>query len=41
VTGNVPAGGRVHAPLALRADIARPADGALEMVSAPATALSA
>lgn len=41
VTGDVPAGGRVHAPLALRADLPRPADGALELVSPPATALSA
>ena len=42
VTGHVPAGARVHAPLALlRADLTRRADGALELVPAPATALSA
>jgi serine O-acetyltransferase len=41
VTGDVPAGGRVHAPLALRADLPRPADGALELVPVPATTLSA
>lgn len=41
VTGDVPPGCRVHAPLGLRSDRARPAEGALELVPASATAQSA